>query len=177
MTQFWRLTCIRTNELHGICKNKETIEWRQIYTWWCRREHSRRWLRCKKKKKLNCELLNCVHARHCFIHSFSTNSPASFNISNLQNMIFFCFPSSSSSSSSCCRSDTGHIHKVTWHLSGLSCLSEACHTICSLSFRYCHGESRGAATAPWPCSPALWIFICHCLEVRNSHYAVLDLLK
>ena len=92
MTQFWRLTCIGTNELHGICKNKETIEWRQIYTWWCRREHSRRWLRCKKKKKLNCELLNCVHARHCFIHSFSTNSPASFNISNLQNMIFFLFP-------------------------------------------------------------------------------------
>lgn len=35
----------------------------------------------------------------------------------------------------------------------------------------------GAATVPWPCSSALWIFICHCLEVRNSHYAVLDLLK
>lgn len=35
----------------------------------------------------------------------------------------------------------------------------------------------GAETVPWPRSSALWIFIWHCLEVRNSHYAVLDLLK
>lgn len=58
-----------------------------------------------------------------------------------------------------------------------SAFQRCCHTICTLSLLDCHGESRGAETVPWPCGSALWIFICHCLEVRKSHYAVLDLWK
>lgn len=120
-------------------------------------------------------------------HSPLTNclqmSPSHFDLSPLHSGIFSTLRTSEISSffllpsSLRCRSVIGHILKVTWHFSGLNCLSEGCHTTCALSFLYCHSESWGAETVPWPCSSALWIFICHCLEVRNSHYAVLDLLK
>lgn len=76
-----------------------------------------------------------------------------------------------------CRSVSLHVHKVTWHLSGSKCFLECCHTNMQPLLPLVPQRQPGAETVPWPSSSALWIFICHCLEVQNTHYAVLDLLK
>lgn len=72
---------------------------------------------------------------HCTPARFQHFEPSN---SSLFSLSFFFLPSSS-----CCRSVSGHIHKVTWHLSGLNCLSEGCHTTCALSFPHCDSERWG----------------------------------
>lgn len=93
--------------------------------------------------KLNLTIIILFHSwvqEYIFVHLIKTRTillsamlwPPS-GILTLQNNLL--------ASSSCCRSVIGHIHEVTWYLSDLNCLSEGCHTVCALSFLYCHGES------------------------------------